>query len=380
MTTERAVAHVVGARPNFMKAAPVLAALRRRGVSQVLIHTGQHYDPLLSDVFFADLGMPQPDLNLGVGSGTHAEQTAALLVGLEGALTDLDPPLTIVYGDINSTLAAALVTAKLGLPLAHVEAGLRSFDNSMPEEINRRVTDLLSTLLFVTSPEGVDNLVAMGVPQGSIHFVGNPMIDTLLMALDRLDPASVIAGLRLTRPYGVATLHRPSNVDDPLQARRMVWMLKAAASRAPIVLPLHPRGRAALGDAGLAEAGGVRVVEPMGYLEFMALVRGSSFVVTDSGGIQEETTILGVPCLTVRPNTERPITVTHGTNRLVEPEDVEGVVASILAAVAPVEPTEPPPLWDGHASDRIATVVATWLMDRGPSGEPGGGTPASDPR
>jgi UDP-N-acetylglucosamine 2-epimerase (non-hydrolysing) len=364
MSSERAVAHVVGARPNFMKAAPVLAALRRKAVPQVLIHTGQHYDPLLSDVFFADLGLPQPDLNLGVGSGTHAEQTAALMVGLERALTDLAPPLTIVYGDINSTLAAALVTAKLRLPLAHVEAGLRSFDDSMPEEINRRVTDLLSALLFVTSPEGVDNLEAMGVARGAIHFVGNPMIDTLLASIDRLDPAPVMAALALSRPYGVATLHRPGNVDDPTQARRMVAMLRDAASRAPVVIPLHPRGREALGVAGLGDADQVQVVEPMGYLEFMSLVRGSSFVVTDSGGIQEETTILGVPCLTVRPNTERPITITHGTNRLIEPEAVGGAVGSILDTAAPVVPSEPPPLWDGHASDRIADVIVTWLADR----------------
>jgi UDP-N-acetylglucosamine 2-epimerase (non-hydrolysing) len=364
MSAERAVAHVVGARPNFMKAAPVLAALRRKTVPQILIHTGQHYDPLLSDVFFAELGMPQPDLNLGVGSGSHAEQTAALMVGLERALMDLRPPLTIVYGDINSTLAAALVTAKLRLPLAHVEAGLRSFDDSMPEEINRRVTDLLSQLLFVTSPEGIHNLAAMGVPGEAIHFVGNPMIDTLLATLDRLDPDPVMATHAISRPYGVATLHRPGNVDEPTQARRMVAMLGAAASQAPVILPLHPRGREALGAAGLGGASGVRVVDPMGYLDFMSLVRGASFVLTDSGGIQEETTILGVPCLTVRPNTERPITITHGTNRLVEPEDVGGAVSSILDGTAPTAPAGPPPLWDGHASDRIADVIAAWLANR----------------
>ena len=374
MSAERAVTHVVGARPNFMKAAPVLAALHRKGVPQILIHTGQHYDPLLSDVFFADLGLPRPDLNLGVGSGGHAEQTAALLVALERALTNVDPLLVVVYGDINSTLAAALVTAKLRLPLAHVEAGLRSFDNSMPEEINRRVTDLLSDLLFVTSPEGVNNLITMGVPRDTIHFVGNPMIDTLLGSLDRLDPAPVIARLGLARPYGAATLHRPSNVDDPAQARRMVGMLRSAASHAPIVIPLHPRGREVLGAAGLGEADGVQVVEPMGYLEFMSLISGSAFVITDSGGIQEETTILNVPCLTVRPNTERPITITHGTNRLVEPESVEEAVATILEAGAAVGPPDPPPLWDGRAGDRIAKVVVGWLADRAAPTNPGSGT------
>ncbi len=370
MSGERAaVAHVVGARPNFMKAAPVLAALRQSAVPQVLIHTGQHYDPLLSDVFFADLGLPQPDLNLGVGSGSHAEQTAALMVALERALDELQPPLTIVYGDINSTLAAALVTAKLRLPLAHVEAGLRSFDDSMPEETNRRVTDLLSKLLFVTSPEGIDNLEAMGVPRDTIYFVGNPMIDTLMASLDRLDPQVVVARLGLEQPYGVSTLHRPSNVDDPAQARRMVAMLRGAAVHAPIVLPLHPRGREALEAAGLGDAGDVQVVEPMGYLDFMSLVRGASFVITDSGGIQEETTILGVPCLTVRPNTERPITITHGTNRLVEPEDVDMAVTAILGTATKVGRLKPPPLWDGHAGDRIAKIVAGWLVDRARPGD-----------
>jgi UDP-N-acetylglucosamine 2-epimerase (non-hydrolysing) len=376
MSSEGAVAHVVGARPNFMKASPVLTALRGHGIRQVVIHTGQHYDPLLSDVFFADLGLPRPDVNLGVGSGTHAEQTAALLVGMERALRDIAPSLTIVYGDVNSTLATALVAAKLGQPLAHVEAGLRSFDDSMPEEINRRVTDLLSELLFVTSPEGVENLVAMGMPADQIHFVGNPMIDTLLASLERLDPAPVLGRLGLSRPYGVATLHRPSNVDDNAQAGRMVAMLRAAASHAPIVLPLHPRGRAALVEAGVGDADGVSIVEPMGYLEFMSLVRASSFVITDSGGIQEETTILGVPCLTVRPNTERPITITHGTNRLIEPGAVGGAVDAILGSAATASRPGQPPLWDGHAGDRIAKVIAGWLAERARPNQPGVGNVA----
>jgi UDP-N-acetylglucosamine 2-epimerase (non-hydrolysing) len=364
MKGERTIAHVVGARPNFMKAAPVLAALRREGVPQLLIHTGQHYDALLSDVFFADLGMPRPDVNLGVGSGSHAEQTAALLIGLEHVLEELSPTLTVVYGDVNSTLAAALVAAKLRLPLAHVEAGLRSFDDSMPEEINRRVTDLLSDLLFVTSPEGVDNLAAMGLPGDAIHFVGNPMIDTLLASLKRLDPAPVLGRLGLSRPYGVATLHRPSNVDTHAQAGRMVAMLRAAGSHAPIVVPLHPRARRTLAEAGVEDADGVRIVEPMGYLEFLSLVRECSFVITDSGGIQEETTILGVPCLTVRPNTERPITITHGTNRLIAPEAVPAAVATILNAGGNAGRPEAPPLWDGHASDRIAALLVGWLAVR----------------
>ncbi len=357
----RPVVHIVGARPNFMKAAPVVSALRRAGVSQAVVHTGQHYDPLLSDVFFADLGLPEPAINLGVGSGSHAEQTAALMVGLERALIDLDPRLVIVYGDVNSTVAAALVAAKLLIPVAHVEAGLRSFDNTMPEEINRRVTDLLSDLLFVTSPEAVDNLVAMGVPGPAIHFVGNPMIDTLLANLGRLDPVPVLAKLGLAAPYGVATIHRPGNVDDPTQARRMVDMLRHVAEHVPLVIPLHPRGRPLLEAAGLHSDDRLRIIEPMGYVEFLSLVRGAAFVVTDSGGIQEETTVLGVPCLTVRPNTERPVTLTLGTNRLVEPEEVGPAVVEMLIAGPDSEPRSIPRLWDGHSGDRIAGIVVAWL-------------------
>jgi UDP-N-acetylglucosamine 2-epimerase (non-hydrolysing) len=357
------VAHVVGARPNFMKAAPVIRALAAIGVEQQVVHTGQHYDAAMSDVFFTDLGLPEPDLNLGVGSGSHAAQTAALLVALEGAFASLRPALAIVYGDVNSTIAAALVASKTGLPIAHVEAGLRSFDDTMPEEVNRRVTDLLSDLLFVTSPEGLDNLAAAGVPAERCHFVGNPMIDTLVANLDRFDADAMRARLVLEGPYAVATMHRPANVDDPASAARVAGMLRAVADRIPLVLPLHPRGRPSLEAAGLVPDDRLRIVEPLGYLDFLSLVRGSSVVVTDSGGIQEETTVLGVPCLTVRPNTERPITITHGTNRLVSPEDVPTWVDRVLAGGVPV-PAEGPPLWDGHAGERIAAIVADWLRDR----------------
>ena len=357
------VAHVVGARPNFVKAAPVVDALQRRGVRQRLIHTGQHYDAALSDVFFTDLGLPQPDVNLGVGSGTQAGQTGALMVGLEGAFAELQPALIVVYGDVNSTLAAALVAAKGGIPLAHVEAGLRSFDDSMPEEINRRVTDLLSALLFVTSPEGVGNLERMGIDAGTIHLVGNPMIDTLLANLDRFDAEAARARLDLPASYAVATMHRPANVDDPAQARRVVAMLRAVADQVPLVVPLHPRGRAVLESVGLVADERLRVVEPLGYVDFVSLVRGAVVVVTDSGGIQEETTILRVPCLTVRPNTERPITITHGTNRLVEPDEVGPGVAAILAGGVAF-PEAGPPLWDGHAGERIASIIEGWLAGR----------------
>ena len=355
------VAHVVGARPNFMKAAPVIRALAGRGVPQTVIHTGQHYDAAMSDVFFRDLGLPEPDMNLGVGSGTQATQTAALMIALERALGDLRPALAVVYGDINSTLAAAVVAAKLLVPLAHVEAGLRSFDDTMPGEINRKVTDLLSELLFVTSPEGVDNLRATGIDAERIHLVGNPMIDTLLANLDRFDAARARALVGLGEgPYAVATLHRPSNVDGADAAGRIVAAVNGLAELVPLVLPLHPRGRTTLEAAGLASSDRLRVVEPMGYVDFISLVRGAAIVLTDSGGIQEETTILGVPCLTVRPNTERPITITHGTNRLVTPEEVVPAARDVLANGVSA-PADGPPLWDGRAGDRIGAIVEGWL-------------------
>jgi UDP-N-acetylglucosamine 2-epimerase (non-hydrolysing) len=354
------IVHVVGARPNFMKAGPVVRALAELEVPQLLVHTGQHYDRALSDVFFEELGLPEPDRNLGVGSGSQAAQTAALLTALDDALPPLHPSIVVVYGDVNSTLAAALVTSKRELPLAHVEAGLRSFDRSMPEEINRLVTDALADLLFVTSPEAIDNLRAEGVPAERIQFVGNPMIDTLLANLDRFDAAASQAAVGVHSPYAVATLHRPANVDTPAAAGALVAMLRGVAEQLPVVLPLHPRGRTTLEAAGLAKVPRLTVTEPLGYVQFVSLVRGAAVVITDSGGIQEETTILGVPCLTVRPNTERPITISQGTNRLVQPDEVAGAVRKLLATPAVVK-REPPPLWDGHAGRRIADVLAGWL-------------------
>jgi UDP-N-acetylglucosamine 2-epimerase (non-hydrolysing) len=354
------VLHVVGARPNFMKAAPVLRALEALGPSQRLLHTGQHYDAALSDVFFRDLELPQPDVSLGVGSGSHAVQTAAIMVAIEEVLVAQLPPVLVVYGDVNSTIAAAVVCAKLGIPTAHVEAGLRSFDRSMPEEINRVVTDALADLLFVTSPEGMENLAREGIAAERSHFVGNPMIDTLLRHLDRLDAAAVRARMQLPGRYVVATLHRPSNVDSPLAGEKLVAALGEAGRRLPVILPLHPRGRSMLESVGLGKLRGVRVIEPLGYVDFLALVRGAAAVVTDSGGIQEETTVLGVPCLTLRPNTERPVTITHGTNRLVTPEQLpDALDAALRGAQAP--PAEGPPLWDGHAGERIAAILEAWL-------------------
>ena len=357
------VAHVVGARPNFMKAAPVVRAIGSRGGSQVVIHTGQHYDAAMSEVFFRELGLPEPDLNLGVGSGSHAVQTAAIMVELEKAFVTLRPALIVVYGDVNSTLAAAVVAAKLHIALAHVEAGLRSFDRTMPEEVNRVVTDILADLLFTTSPEAETNLVHEGVKAERIYFVGNPMIDTLMGNLDRLDGIGVRQRLGLEERYGVATIHRPSNVDDAGSAARLVAGVRAVAEQVPLVIPLHPRGRRNLEAAGLTADPRIRVVEPLGYLDFLSLVRGAAIVVTDSGGIQEETTVLGVPCLTVRPNTERPITISHGTNRLVEPEDL-GATARLVLSGEELASRDAPPLWDGHAGERIATIIEDWIAER----------------
>ncbi|MEV0351750.1 UDP-N-acetylglucosamine 2-epimerase (non-hydrolyzing) [Nonomuraea sp. NPDC050680] len=355
------VLHVLGARPNFVKAAPVVRALGELGVRQGIIHTGQHYDALMSDVFFADLGLPEPVANLGVGSGSHAKQTAALLVGLEEVVLQHDPDLVVVYGDVNSTLAAILVCAKLGVRTAHVEAGLRSFDRGMPEEVNRIVTDSLSDLLFATSPDALSHLAAEGVPAAKVHLVGNPMIDSLFSALPSLDPGPVVARLDIPARYAVATLHRPANVDTPEAAKELVSAVLDVARQIPIVVPIHPRGRTRLAEAGLVDGPSVKVIEPLGYVDFLSLVRGAALVVTDSGGVQEETTMLGVPCLTVRPNTERPITITHGTNRLVTPALLPAAAGKALADGAATPSGELPPLWDGAAGPRIARVISAWL-------------------
>jgi len=353
------VLHVTGARPNFPKAAPVLAALADRGVEQRLVHTGQHYDERMSEVFFRQLGLPEPDVNLGVGSGSHARQTGAVMTALEDLCQELAPALVVVYGDVNSTLAAALVAAKLRIPLAHVEAGLRSFDPAMPEEINRLVTDRLSDLLFATSPDAVAHLGNEGVPAERIHFVGNPMIDTLLANLDRFDEAAARSQHDLEGAYAVATLHRPGNVDDPVDAQALVKTLHPVADQLEVVLPLHPRGRGRLEAAGLLDHPDITVVDPLGYVEFLGLVRGAAVAITDSGGVQEETTVLGVPCLTLRPSTERPVTITHGTNRLVTREDLPYAVVDVLAAAERTHKV--PPLWDGHAGPRIADVLVESL-------------------
>jgi len=354
------VVHVAGARPNFPKLAPVHRALAELGIAQTLIHTGQHYDDRLSDSFFADLDLPQPDVNLSVGSGTHAKQTAAVMVGLEDYLSTQRPDVLVVYGDVNSTLAGALVAAKLHIPVAHVEAGLRSGDMAMPEEINSRLTDQISDLLFATSADAVENLHVEGLSKREIHMVGNTMIDTLLKVKPRLNADSVLARLNLGTPYLVATLHRPSNVDDEVSASKAVAILKAAAEQLPVVLPLHPRGRSALKKAGLEKVSNLTVIEPLGYLDFISLVSGAKAVITDSGGIQEETTVLGVACLTLRATTERPVTISHGTNRLVNDSNFEKNLAEVLVGGASSNAI--PDLWDGQSGPRIANVLRDWLL------------------
>lgn len=314
----------------------------------------------MSAVFFRDLGLPTPDVDLGVGSGSHAAQTAALMVGLEKEFTERRPGMVVVYGDVNSTVAAALVAAKLGVPVAHVEAGLRSFDNTMPEEVNRRVTDQLSDLCFATSPEAIGHLAAEGVSTDRVHLVGNPMIDTLLANLDRFDAEALRARLDLPERYVAATLHRPANVDDPDTAALLATRLHEIADQVDVVMPVHPRGKAAFERAGLGDHPRVHLQEPLGYLDFVALVRGSAAVVTDSGGVQEETTVLGVPCLTLRPNTERPVTITHGTNQLVTEADLLQTVTKVLHGQTPERVGTAPPLWDGHAGERIATILTQW--------------------
>lgn len=344
--------HVVGTRPNFVKAAPVVRALLDSGAGPLLVHTGQHFDPELSAVFFDELGLPEPDRNLEIGSGSHGAQTAQLLVALEDLMATTPVDRVVVYGDVNSTLAAALAAAKLGIPVAHVEAGLRSFDRSMPEEINRVLTDALADLHFVTSPEAMGHLAREGVAAGSMHFVGNPMIDTLLRFRDVLDPGSARRRLGLEGEYGVVTLHRPANVDDVEAAKDILEGLSRVARHLELVVPLHPRGKERLLEAGLGDI--ARVIEPLSYLDFMALIMGAKVVLTDSGGIQEETTVLGIPCVTLRENTERPITLTMGTNRLAgrDPVRIEAAALEPPAAAGEV-----PPLWDGKAGVRIAQVL-----------------------
>ena len=348
------ILHIVGARPNFMKAAPVLRALgNHASVRQTVVHSGQHYDANMSDVFFAQLGIPAPDVNLAVGSGTHAQQTAEIMVRLEPVLLERKPDLVVVYGDVNSTVAAALVCSKLQVPVAHVEAGLRSFDRTMPEEINRLVTDQLASLLFTPSFDGDENLLREGIAAPRIHCVGNVMIDTLIRLLPQAEQTPRNG---LPQRYALVTLHRPSNVDDGEVLKQILTALQHAGEDLAIVFPVHPRTRQRIQQYGI-DVKGLLLKDPLGYLEFLALQQRATVVITDSGGIQEETTYLKVPCLTLRENTERPVTVTMGTNTLVgkNMERLQSEVAKVLSGGG--KQGRVPPLWDGRAGDRIAEVI-----------------------
>ncbi|MGV3722649.1 MAG: non-hydrolyzing UDP-N-acetylglucosamine 2-epimerase, partial [Actinomycetota bacterium] len=354
---------VVGARPNFPKVAPILAAAKQRAdMACRLVHTGQHYDERMSKLFFDELGLPTPDAYLGVGSGSHAAQTARVMLAFEETLEAAPADVVLVVGDVNSTLACALVAAKRGIGVAHVEAGLRSGDRTMPEELNRIVTDQLSDYLFTTERTAAANLEAEGIPAERIHFVGNVMIDTLFRNRERASSRPLPRQLGVsTREYALCTLHRPSNVDTLAAATNTVRALEILASSLPVVLPLHPRTRSRLQDFDLLSRverlPGVRITEPLGYLDFLALMDGARVVVTDSGGVQEETTALGVPCLTFRENTERPITVTEGTNQLIgmDPQRLASALDALLHG-SPA-PARVPELWDGHASERILDVL-----------------------
>jgi len=354
---------VVGARPNFMKIAPLARALARRGRALTLLHTGQHYDDGMSRVFFEDLGLPEPDLHLGVGSGSHAEQTGRIMIEFERVCLARAPDRVVVVGDVNSTLACSLVAAKLNIPVAHVEAGLRSFDRAMPEEINRVVTDRLSDLLFTPSPDADRNLEREGVPAAWIHRVGNVMIDSLVEALPRAGRSDVLDRLGLApRGFAVVTLHRPSNVDAPRTLLAIMGALHELSAQLPVVFSCHPRTAQRLdglaGYAELSRRGDLRRLAPLGYLDFLRLVSASRLVLTDSGGLQEETTWLRVPCVTLRENTERPITVSEGTNRLAG-ADPGRILAAAREALAEREPRgRIPELWDGRAAERMADVLA----------------------
>ncbi len=366
---------VVGARPNFMKIAPIMRAfaLPNSALSARLLHTGQHYDAAMKHAFFDQLHIPEPDIDLEVGSGSHAQQTADIMKRFEPVLDDNPPAAVLVVGDVNSTIACALVAVKKGIAVIHVEAGLRSGDRTMPEEINRILTDQLSDLLFTTEADAEDNLAREGIALEKVHFVGNVMIDTLLYHLEYAVPAPLTlasAGLAtaLDQGYGLITLHRPSNVDNPLVLERLLRVLGRISQQTPLLFPIHPRTLARIADAGLSELLGsfaIKTLPPQGYLEMLGLMRGASVVLTDSGGIQEETTALGVPCITLRENTERPITVEQGTNTVVGTDSNRIFTCYEEIITQGGKAGRVPELWDGKAAERIVEVINQWVAGRG---------------
>ena len=360
----KTIVHVVGARPNYMKIAPLMDALTgASGIKQILVNTGQHYDEAMSKSFLRELSLPAPDRNLEVGSASHAVQTAKVMIGFEEVCLADKPDLVVVAGDVNSTMAATLVAAKLMIPVAHLEAGLRSYDRAMPEEINRIVTDCLADLLLTPSTDGDENLLKEGVPREKIHFVGNIMIDTLMRHL----PMATLDRIRDRVPvtdkgYGVLTLHRPSNVDDPAILRRILVAIAHVAKQMPVVFPVHPRTRGRLSSFGVEDLlTNVILTEPMGYIDFLSLSSHARIILSDSGGLQEESTALGIPCLTLRENTERPVTITHGTNQLVGTQTA-AIIAGFDAAMAREhEPQRRPPFWDGQTAGRVAAILQKFL-------------------
>jgi UDP-N-acetylglucosamine 2-epimerase (non-hydrolysing) len=359
----KTIVHVVGARPNYMKIAPLMDALAAAPrVRQVLVNTGQHYDDAMSKGFVRDLQLPAPDYDLGVGSGSHAAQTARVMMAFETVCLDQTPDLVVVVGDVNSTMAATLVAAKLRVPVAHVEAGLRSFDRTMPEEINRIVTDRLADILLTPSSDADENLRAEGVAESRIHLVGNIMIDTLMrhLPMATLDRVAGRVAVEAHR-YAVLTLHRPSNVDDPAAFRRIFDAVAEIAATLPVVFPVHPRTRERIRSFGFAPLPpNILVTEPLGYIDFLSLTSHAALILTDSGGLQEESTALGIPCLTLRENTERPVTVTHGTNRVVGTR-TDAILAGFAAAMSNGDGSRRPPLWDGKTAERISHVVLQFL-------------------
>ena len=363
MSNRLKIINIVGARPNLPKIAPLMREMQRHPeIEPILVHTGQHYDAALSDIFFRQMGIPTPHVNLEVGSGSHAVQTAEVLKRIEPVLIERQPDLVLVVGDVNSTIAVSLAAVKLGIPVAHVEAGLRSFDRSMPEEINRILTDALADFLFVTEEDAIQHLLNEGRPRESIYLVGNVMIDSLRHFLPVAQKSSIGDDLALKNGthwhrFGVLTLHRPSNVDSTEKLAELLGAIDAIAAQVPVIFPVHPRTQQRLTQAGFKTHPQLKLIPPVGYLDFLCLLSKATLVLTDSGGIQEETTALGVPCLTLRENTERPVTISEGTNQLIGTDPAKILVAAHQVLSGEGKPGRIPPFWDGHAAERIVEVL-----------------------